>query len=304
MSEVFTHASCPEHDVPFGFPERRDRLDRILERLAASREVSEAAAHPAREAALAAVHDEVYLGLFERAVERGDGLLCSADNPLSSGTLEAARGAVDTLLAAADRMMEKPAARPFAAVRPPGHHAERATAMGFCYYNNVAVAAQYLIDRHGLDRVAIFDFDVHHGNGTQHLFEERTDVFFASVHQWPFYPGTGAEGERGRNAGAGATLNVCLAAGAGDDEYRRAIEKRIVPALADFGPQALLVSAGFDAWRADPLGGMEVSEGGFGRWGEIVRRAAEDLCEGRILSTLEGGYDLEALPSLVEAYLG
>ena len=304
MSEVFTHPSCPSHDVPFGFPEHRERLDRVLERLAASHEVSEAPAHPDREAALAAVHDEVYLRLFERAVERGDGLLCSADNPLSSGTLEAARGAVDTLLTAADRMMETPAARPFAAVRPPGHHAERATAMGFCYYNNVAVAAQYLIDRHGLDRVAILDLDVHHGNGTQHLFEERADVFFASVHQWPFYPGTGAEDERGRGGGAGATLNVCLGAGAGDDEYRRAIEDRIVPALIDFGPRALLVSAGFDAWRADPLGGMRVSESGFELWGEIVRRTADDLCRGRILSTLEGGYDLEALPSLVETYLG
>ena len=304
MSEVFTHPSCPSHDVPFGFPERRERLDRVLERLAASREVSEAPAHPDREAALGAVHDEVYLRLFERAVERGDGLLCSADNPLSRGTLEAARGAVDTLLTAADRMMETPAARPFAAVRPPGHHAERATAMGFCYYNNVAVAAQYLIDRHGLDRVAIFDLDVHHGNGTQHLFEERADVFFASVHQWPFYPGTGAEDERGQGGGAGATLNVCLSAGAGDDEYRRAIEDRMIPALIDFGPQALLVSAGFDAWRGDPLGGMRVSESGFGLWGELVRRTADELCRGRILSTLEGGYDLEALPSLVEAYLG
>ena len=176
--------------------------------------------------------------------------------------------------------------------------------MGFCYFNNVAIAARYLIQHHGLARVAILDFDVHHGNGTQHLFEENAEVLYLSVHQWPFYPGTGAEAERGRGAGEGATVNVCLAAGCGDEEYRQAFDEKVLPALDAFRPQALLVSAGFDAWRGDPLGGMRVSRRGYAEWGETLRRTADDCCDGRMLSVLEGGYDIAALPGLVDAYLG
>jgi acetoin utilization deacetylase AcuC-like enzyme len=154
-----------------------------------------------------------------------------------------------------------------------------------------------------LSRVAVFDFDVHHGNGTQHIFEEREEVYYASVHQWPFYPGTGAANERGRGPGEGATLNLPLPAGSGDEEYLRVFEEEVLPALGSFKPEVLLVSAGFDAWRNDPVGGMQVSAAGFARWGVLLRDLADHSCGGRSLSLLEGGYDLEALPKLANRYL-
>jgi acetoin utilization deacetylase AcuC-like enzyme len=305
MIRIFTDPLCLEHVAPRGYPERPDRLAGIVEHL---RERSwpfagpvEASPSPAREAVLA-LHEELYVERFERAVARGDSLLDSADNPLSAGTWDAAWGAVEATLAAADHVAGE-GRTAFAAVRPPGHHAERATAMGFCFFNNIAVAAEHLRRRHGAARVAIFDFDVHHGNGTQHLFEDRADVFYASTHQYPFYPGTGAAGDRGIGAGVGATLNVPLPAGTGDDQYNEAIDGVILPALLRFAPDVLLLSAGFDAWQNDPLGGMRVTEAGFRSWGDRLRELAAEICGGRILAVLEGGYDLHSLPHLVEAHL-
>jgi acetoin utilization deacetylase AcuC-like enzyme len=175
--------------------------------------------------------------------------------------------------------------------------------MGFCYFANAALAAERLREQ-GLARVAIFDFDVHHGNGTQHIFEERADVLYASTHQYPFYPGTGAAGERGRGAGLGTTLNVPLPAGCGDVEYERAIREQVLPALRAFGPGALVLSAGFDAWQADPLGGMRVTADGFASWGRWLGELAREVCSGRVLALLEGGYDVSALGSLAVAFLG
>ncbi|HVT59360.1 MAG TPA: histone deacetylase [Thermoanaerobaculia bacterium] len=307
MIRVFTDPRCLEHQAPPGYPEQGERLVRILAHLSAQGWPATKAAQPAppdRRSAVAAVHDEAYLGRFERAVARRDSLLDSADNPLSPGTWSAAWGAVEATLAAADWIAAQPGAAAFAAVRPPGHHAEKSMAMGFCFFNNVAVAAEHLRRRHGAERVAIFDFDVHHGNGTQHIFEERADVFYASTHQYPFYPGTGAANETGAGDGAGATLNVPLPAGTGDHGYAEAIQGRVLPALRRFAPDVLLISAGFDAWQGDPLGGMAVSEEGFARWGEWLGGLAAEACAGRTLSVLEGGYDLENLPRLVAAYLG
>ncbi len=254
-------------------------------------------------AEVTALHAESYVQRFRGAVARGDSLLDSADNPLSDGVWAAAWGAVEATLAAADWVAGGRDRVGFAAVRPPGHHAEAATAMGFCYFNNVAIAAEHLRRRHGAARVAIFDFDVHHGNGTQHLFEDRPDVLYASTHQYPFYPGTGAADEIGVGVGAGATLNLPLPAGTGDEGYAAAIEGRVLPELRRFAPDVLLLSAGFDAWRRDPLGGMAVSEDAFARWGEWLRQLAGEVCEGRILAVLEGGYDLRQLPGLVGAHL-
>jgi acetoin utilization deacetylase AcuC-like enzyme len=300
---IFTDPRCLEHRPPAGFPERRERLTAILDHLrAAGRSVEEpeVSAEAARDAVLA-VHPADYVERFERAAARGDSLFDSADNPLSAGTLDAAWGAVAATLAAADAAAAGEAA--FAAVRPPGHHAERQTAMGFCWFNNVAVAAEHLRRRHGVERVAVFDFDVHHGNGTQHLFEERGDVLYASTHQFPFYPGTGAAGERGRGAGEGATLNVPLAAGSGDEVYAAAFGEQVLPALRAFAPDVLLLSAGFDAWRGDPLGGMAVTEAGFADWGRRLGELAGAVCGGRVMAVLEGGYDVAALPRLVELHL-
>jgi acetoin utilization deacetylase AcuC-like enzyme len=304
MLRIFSDKRCLLHEVPFGFPEVSERLRRVLEELrAAGLAPPVAASHPGAEAAIATTHDPGYVARFRRAVRRGDGLICSSDNPLSDGTWQAAQAAVEAILEAGDWMVAGADRTAFVATRPPGHHAEHDTAMGFCYFNNVAVLADYLLREHGLERVAIFDFDVHHGNGTQHLFEERPDVLYASTHQYPFYPGTGAAAESGRGAGAGATVNVPLPAGTGDQGYGQAISERILPALREFAPQALLVSAGFDAWELDPLGGMRVSEAEFGRWGRVLGELAAEVCEGRTLAVLEGGYDLEALGRLAARFI-
>jgi acetoin utilization deacetylase AcuC-like enzyme len=301
---VFTEPRCLDHRAPRGYPESPDRLTGVTSHLTARGWpiTSEGVAREVAEAAVAAVHDPAYVERFRRAAERGDALLDSADNPLSAGTWEAAWAAVSATLAAAEHATEDGGAYAFAAVRPPGHHAEKGLAMGFCFFNNVAVAAQHLRDR-GAERVAIFDFDVHHGNGTQHLFEERADVFYASTHQFPFYPGTGAAGETGRGSGRGATLNVPLPAGTGDEEYAEVFAERILPALAGFRPDVLLLSAGFDAWRGDPLGGMAVSEEGFATWGRQLGALADQIAGGRLLAVLEGGYDLANLPLLVDGFL-
>ncbi len=316
MLQIFTDRRCLEHRAPSGYPERPERLAGLVARLRASdlAFAPELRAHsraplqaagpgPAARAAVEALHDPLYVRRLEAAVERGDGLIDSSDNPLSPGTWSAAWGAVEVALAAADWVMAGEHRAAFAAVRPPGHHAERATAMGFCYFNNVAAAAEHLLRHHGLERLAIVDFDVHHGNGTQHLFEDRGDVLFVSLHQYPFYPGTGAAAETGVGSGQGATLNLPLPAGTGDEVYLEAFDQRVVPALERFAPQMLLISAGFDAWRDDPLGGMRVTAAGYRRWGEVLAATAADLCSGRSLSLLEGGYDLERLGDLVESYL-
>jgi acetoin utilization deacetylase AcuC-like enzyme len=305
MVRVFTDDRCLLHTAPRGYPEKPERLAGIVAHLRA-RGLAVTAVAPAAEpaeAAVTALHDPAYVARFRRAAERGDSLLDSADNPLTPGTWPAAWAAVETTLAAADWVAGGAGRRALAAVRPPGHHAERALAMGFCFFNNVAVAAEHLRRHHRVAKVAIFDFDVHHGNGTQHLFEERGDVFYASTHQYPFYPGTGAADEVGHGAGRGATLNVPLPAGTDDAGYAEAIRGCILPALRDFAPEVLLLSAGFDAWQRDPLGGMRVSENGFRDWGRWCAALADEVAQGRVLAVLEGGYDLASLPLLVEAHL-
>ncbi|MFL6263921.1 MAG: histone deacetylase [Thermoanaerobaculia bacterium] len=306
MIRIFTDPACLGHQAPPGYSERPDRLSGILahlrERGWPPAEEGGLSQEAAREA-VTALHDEAYVDRFERAAARGDSIFDSADNPLSAGSWEAAWAAAGAALAAADWVAGDSGRTAFAAVRPPGHHAERSVAMGFCFFNNAAVAAEHLRRRHGASRVAVFDFDVHHGNGTQHLFEERADIFYASTHQYPFYPGTGAADERGTAKGEGFTLNVPLPAGTGDEGYGEAIRDQILPGLRRFAPDVLILSAGFDAWRNDPLGGMRVTEEGFRSWGDWLRDLAAEVCGGRVLAVLEGGYDLGSLPRLVEAHL-
>jgi|CXWL01.1.fsa_nt_gi acetoin utilization deacetylase AcuC-like enzyme len=304
MIRVTTHRDCLAHDAPGGYPEKPERLSGILDHFChcGGFEVIEVAGHEKAERVARSLHDERYLARFERAVSRGDGLLDSADNPLSAGTHRAAWGAVAAALAAADHVAAGERGIAFAAVRPPGHHAEAAEAMGFCFLNNAALAAEHL-RRRGYARVALFDFDVHHGNGTQHLFEERADVFYASIHQSPFYPGTGDAGEVGLGAGHGFTLNIPLPAGTGDAELLAAVDAKILPALERFDPEVLVLSAGFDAWAGDPLGGFRVTLDGFAELGRQLGAFARKHCRGRILVLLEGGYDIPRLPTLVEAHL-
>ncbi len=308
-TRVFVAPDSSRHLAPTGYPERPERLAGIVAELERQgRDLVQVPPLAAGEEkacleAIEKVHDPAYVDRFRRATDRGDGLLDSADNPLSAGTWDAALGAVHTSLEAAAWTLAGEGRRAFVAARPPGHHAERATAMGFCFFNQIAVTAQALLEVAGIERVAIFDFDVHHGNGTQHLFEERAEIYFASTHQFPFYPGTGSGEEIGRGAGVGTTCNVPLPAGTGDEGYAEAFDAEILPWLRRAQPQALLISAGFDAWQGDPLGGMRVSRDGFRSWGRRLAELADELTAGRLLSVLEGGYDLEALPSLVGEYL-
>ena len=225
------------------------------------------------------------------------------DTPVSSDSFQASRYAVEGVLTAADRILSGQIDHAFCAIRPPGHHAESNRAMGFCLFNNIAVCARFLQRRHGLKRIAIVDWDVHHGNGTQQIFYEDPTVFYFSAHQSPLYPGTGGEHEVGMGAGEGATLNCPLPSGRGDDQYVAVFEKQLVPALKSFDPEFILISAGFDAHRNDPLAGMQVTEAGFGEMTRIMKRCADQWCHGRLLSCLEGGYHLAGLARSVEEHL-
>lgn len=304
MLRVFSDPRCLLHRVPDGYPERAERLESILELLHHRQaEVEESGEHGGFEPAVAAVHSERYLSRFLSAVEGGDLFLDTPDNPLCGSTWEAARAAVETTLTAADWVAAGAGRRGMSAVRPPGHHAERDGAMGFCYFNNVAVAVDYLRREKGAQRLAVVDFDVHHGNGTQHIFEEDRDVLYLSTHRYPFYPGTGAADERGTGDGEGATVNVPLPAGAGDVAFEAAFQTALLPSLREFRPEILLISAGFDAWQSDPLGGMLVSEQGYRDWGRWLGSVSEEIGEGRCLVLLEGGYDVQALPGLLWTHL-
>jgi acetoin utilization deacetylase AcuC-like enzyme len=251
---------------------------------------------------LTLAHTPEYISTVEAACTSGVKAL-DPDTYISPDSYRAALLAVGGALLAIDQVVEGKAVNAFVALRPPGHHAERERAMGFCLFNNIAIAARYAQRRYGLKRVLIVDWDVHHGNGTQHTFEDDPSVLFFSTHQFPFYPGTGLSSERGTGAGLGYTLNVPLAVGCGDGEYREVFEKILYPAAQAFEPQLVLVSAGFDAHRDDPLAGMNVTEDGYAQMTAIVREIAERHSEGRLVSLLEGGYNLEALARSVERHL-
>ena len=300
------HAVFAGHDTGRGHPERPARLSAILARLEESglaAELDRLEPGPATIASIARVHDEKYVGDIERACAAGVRVIDAGDTSVGSASYGAALVAAGGAVQAVDRVMDGTWANAFVACRPPGHHAERDEAMGFCLFNNVAVAAAHLRAERRLSRVAILDWDVHHGNGTQHTFEADPSVFYASLHQWPWYPGTGAADERGVGAGEGATLNCPLRAGSGDSEWLRALETEVIPALERFAPEFVLISAGFDAHERDPLSYTRVTTEGFRRMTEVVRAFAASRCGGRVVSLLEGGYDLDALAESVEAHV-
>ncbi|MDA8018466.1 MAG: histone deacetylase [Thermoanaerobaculia bacterium] len=304
-SRIFTHDDCRKHQPPGGFPERVERLEAICRHFedAAYDVVRPDIDLEAVDRVVRSAHDGRYVDRLQAASGRGDGIIDSADNPLSAGTWDAALAAVGTALAACDWVFDQETARhAFVATRPPGHHATASRAMGFCYFNNVAAAAEHLLKRRDIDRVAVLDFDVHHGNGTQDIFWHRGDVFYLSSHQFPFYPGSGRADEIGTGEGSGTTLNVPLSAGTGDEGFFAAFDQQMLPALRTWRPDAFLVSAGFDAWERDPLGGLQVGLEAFEAVGTRLGALADEVCGGRLVSLLEGGYDVSSLPELVASY--
>ncbi|HVZ94284.1 MAG TPA: histone deacetylase [Phycisphaerales bacterium] len=299
---LVTHPACERHDPGSGHPESPARLRAILGELKRASIMGSGWAEPTEqvgEALLRRVHSSSHvdrmLGL------RGCAAVIDADTVASPGSMDAAMWAAGCAVRGVDLVMRGESRRTFALVRPPGHHAERDRAMGFCFFNNVAIAAQHAIDAHGISRVLIADFDVHHGNGTQEVFESRADVLVFNTHQWPLWPGTGAADEQGIGAGVGFTVNVPLPAESGDEAYGRVYEETL-PAIADrFRPELLLVSAGFDAHRDDPLAEMNVTETGFARIARALRAIARKHCGGKLIACLEGGYNLTALAASVRA---
>jgi len=289
-----------------GHPERPARLEAIDRRLDESglgARLTPVEVRAAEPRFIEAIHPASYIRRVEAACASGARHLDSPDTGIAPASFETALLAAGSALALMDAVVEGRVDNGFAAVRPPGHHAERDHAMGFCLFNNAAVAARYAQTSHGLGRILVIDWDVHHGNGTQHAFEEDPSVFYASLHQYPHYPGTGAADERGRGRGAGFTLNLPMPAGSGDREWLAAFDRHLVPAAAAFEPDLVLVSAGFDAHRLDPLSGTLLSEAGFAALTERVLDIARTRCSGRLVCLLEGGYHLQALAGSVEAHL-
>jgi acetoin utilization deacetylase AcuC-like enzyme len=300
---VVTSERFADHLTPPGHPERVERAETM--QVATSRwratggKVREP--RPAEDVDLLRIHDTDYVESIR--TQRGRATMLDADTFLSPDSDAVARLAAGAVLTAVDSVLETPSGtRAFALVRPPGHHAERDRAMGFCLYNNIAIGAAWARQR-GLDRVAIVDYDVHHGNGTQRSFYRDSNVLFISSHQFPFYPGTGAAEEVGHGDAAGFTVNLPMDAGGTDADFDRVYRQVVVPVLGEFKPQLILVSAGFDAHERDPLGGMRMTTEGYGRITTQLLAAADELCHGRIVFVTEGGYDTRALRECIEGVM-
>jgi len=301
MGVILVHTErFAEHQTPPGHPERSERaevMDVVVDRWRAKGAEVVAPREATREQLLR-VHDADYVRRISETMGKATAL--DPDTYTSPESYEIALLAAGAVVDGVERVMAGSHRAAMAVVRPPGHHAERARAMGFCLFNNVAVAAAHA--RHlGARKVAIVDYDVHHGNGTQHMFEGDPHILYVSTHQSPYYPGTGAAEEIGRDAGRGFTVNLPLDAGAVDDDYHVVFERVVLPVLTQFEPDLLVVSAGFDAHADDPLGGMRVTAPAFGAMTAALRAVAEECCRGRVVAVTEGGYDLQALAASLDA---
>ncbi len=291
---IVRDARFRDHVAPREHPEAPARLDAIDQAIAdLANDWTEIDPRSATDDEILLTHGHEHLKFLEQL--RGQRADIDADTYASTASVDVAKLAAGSTTELALRVARGEGSNAFALVRPPGHHAERERAMGFCLLNSVAIAAHALRARLGLSRIAIVDWDVHHGNGTQHIFEEDRDTFFVSLHQFPFYPGTGAINEAGRGNGEGSTLNLPLPAGCGDAEYIHLFRSVVRPALVAFRPEIILVSAGFDAHADDPLGAMRVSSATFGMLARCLREIADEICDGKLVLSLEGGYDLVAL---------
>jgi acetoin utilization deacetylase AcuC-like enzyme len=294
---IIHHDDCLRHDPGPRHPERMERITAVLGAIDGIPDTELLPAPKATAEQIGRVHPETYwaklVELEPPAESKGERVPLDPDTWLSAGSLDAALRGSGGACFALDQLFTARARNAFCVTRPPGHHAEAAVAMGFCLLNHAAVAARHAQAALGANRVAILDFDVHHGNGTQAIFADSPDILYLSSHQFPLYPGTGAAGE----TGCGNVLNMPLPPGSGSAEFREAWDDRGLPALERFRPDLVIVSAGFDAHEQDPLAQLELQDADYGWITERIRTIADDVCDGRLLSILEGGYDLEALAS-------
>ncbi|WOF73193.1 histone deacetylase family protein [Parvibaculaceae bacterium PLY_AMNH_Bact1] len=298
---LLSHGACLDHQTPVGHPESPARLRAVLDALSDPNfdELEREAAPRASIEDIARVHPRGFVDDLLASVPSKGVAHIDADTAMSPGSGEAALRAAGAVCRAVDAVVSGDAQNAFCAVRPPGHHAEPETSMGFCLFNNVAVGALYAREKFGLEKAAVIDFDVHHGNGTQAMFEADENLFYASTHQSPLYPGTGGASE----TGVGNIVNVPLEQGADRVVFRASYEKVILPALRAFDPDILFISAGFDGHADDPLAGLNLSEPDYVWVTKELMDVAQNACEGRIVSTLEGGYDLGALARSTSAHV-
>jgi acetoin utilization deacetylase AcuC-like enzyme len=295
-----------EHLTGEGNPERPGRVDAVRQALDDAglvRNAISVPARPATEEELAMCHPREYVALVRREVERGARELSTGDTPLSRKSFEVASLAVGGVLNATDVLFSEKANNAFCAVRPPGHHASATRGMGFCIFNNVAIAARYAQRKYGIKRVLIADWDVHHGNGTQDIFYADSSVLFFSTHQSPWYPGTGSMDETGSGDGKGTTINCPFPSGAGRAEILGAFQQKLLPAVKTFKPQLVILSAGFDSRAGDPLGQFKLTDADFADLTRLIMDIAEEHAGGRLLSVLEGGYSLSGLGAAAAAHV-
>lgn len=299
--------SSRDHRTPHGHPERVERFEAVLRALGSSGLAGRMRFVDSEEAGfdtLRLCHGGDYIELVEREISAGNRMLSTGDTHVGRGSLSAARMAVGAVCSAVDSVLTGPVKQAFCALRPPGHHARPNQGMGFCVFNNVAIGARHAIERHGLQRVLIVDWDVHHGNGTQDIFYEDPSVLFFSTHQSPWYPGTGMRDETGEGAGADTTINCPFPAHTGRAEIFGAFRDRLLPAAEAFTPQLVMISAGFDSRLGDPLGQFRLADGDFAELTKMLQDLADRHADGRLVSALEGGYSLAGLASSVESHVG
>lgn len=306
VTSLITSEKYKYHITGPGFPESPERLDAIIDHLESTGLLNELdVVEPNRKdkSFCKLVHDDEYITRVRQACELGAPIVDTGDNPISKNSYDTALLAVGGITEAVDRVFTGKADNAMALLRPPGHHAEKGMAMGFCLFNNVAIAARYAQQNYEVEKVVIIDFDVHHGNGTQHIFEADPTVMYASLHQYPFYPGSGAADETGSGDAKGTTVNYPLNLGVGDNEFIDIFDNSLSDKVLKYNPDLIIISAGFDAHVNDPIGGLRVTTEGYHNISKTITKIAGEVCDGKIISALEGGYNLKALSESVETHL-